>query len=489
MTPAPPLHPPPPQADDQGCVFNGIDGATGEYLMPPSTPRRLAELARREPRLGSTASRGASRGAPAPRGRDRGVEEDVDARDLAQTGWAVVFAPSIDGEVREALQPLLDWRRGQASRLREGRYRETDYRVGESKSDFLSRHGIAPGPAVADRLPYYLLLVGEPEEIPFELQYLLDVQYGVGRLAFDTADEYERYARTVVAAESGQVRRPRTATFFAPRHDGDHPTALSAEHLAAPLAAGFARNRPDWSVQTAVADEATKARLGQVLAADAAPALLFSAGHGLCFHAGDDRQASLQGSLICQDWPGPGRPIAAEHFFAADDVADDARIAGLIAFHFSCFGAGTPRLDGFPEPLYGQRQIAPRAFLSRLAARLLAHPRGGAQAVVGHVDRAWSWSFSGLGGEWPTLRPVFENTLKRLANGYPVGYAMEYFNSCYADLAATLAEEIGQSGAGDESSGDERLAQLWTGRNDARNYAVLGDPAVRLAVEPAVLSS
>jgi hypothetical protein len=482
MTPAPQVRSATSQEDEKSCVFNGIDGATGEYLLPPLTPHQLADLARREPRIRLSGSVNSRRGRAAPARRGKGLEEGVDARDLAQTGWGVVFPPSVNGEVREALQPLLDWRRGQAGRLKEGRYREADYRPGESKSDFLSRHGIAPGPAVADRLPYYLLLVGDPEEMPFELQYQLDVQYAVGRLHFDTADEYERYARTVVAAETGGVQRCRAATFFGPRHAGDQPTALSAEHLAAPLAAGFARQRPDWSIQTALADEATKARLGGLLTADGAPALLFTAGHGLCFQADDDRQPSLQGSLICQDWPGPGHPIAADHFFAAEDVEENAQIAGIITFHFSCFGAGTPRADGFLKPLFGKRQIAPRAFLSRLSRRLLAHPRGGAQAVVGHVDRAWSWSFSGLDGEWPTLRPVFENALKRLANGYPIGHAMEFFNLCYAELAATLEDELGRHAGGDGRR-DERLAQLWTGRNDARNYAVLGDPAVRLAVE------
>jgi hypothetical protein len=463
--------------DEESCVFNGIDGATGQYLLPPLSQRQVADLARREPRyyLPDSLESGAERSSG-----EKGPAEGVDPRDLGQTGWGVIFARSVTPAVREALAPLLGLRKSQASRVKEGRFLELDHRLGESKTGFLSRHGIAPGPAEPDRMPYYLLLVGDPAQMPFEFQYQLDVQYAVGRIHFETLGEYDSYARTVVEAESGRVRRPPAAAFFAPRHHGDRPTQLSAVHLAAPLAAKFAGEYPNWSVRTALADEATKGRLEALLAGPDTPALLFTAGHGLCFHSGDKRQLSLQGSLICQDWQGPGQPLQDGHVLAADDVPESARIAGMIAFHFSCFGAGTPRFDGFPQALHGHREIAPRAFLSRLSRRLLAHPAGGALAVVGHVDRAWSWSFTGLTGDGPTLRPVFENTLKRLANGYPIGYAMEFFNSCYAELASDLDDEIKRA----TDSRDERLAQLWTGRNDARNYAVLGDPAVRLAVPP-----
>ena len=53
------------------------------------------------------------------------------------------------------------------------------------------------------KLPYYVMLVGSPEQIPFEFQYLLGVEYAVGRLSFDDATDYARYANSTIAYESG----------------------------------------------------------------------------------------------------------------------------------------------------------------------------------------------------------------------------------------------------------------------------------------------
>jgi hypothetical protein len=474
-------------SDEPLLWFNGLDGRQGSYLMPPVPPRHLAELA-----CGATVDRARVRELQAwvARGEGkarRGLKEGLDPGKLDEAGWGVIFPGSTDSAVLlEALAPLLDLRRAQAGQRQERFFRtfigNDGYREGESKVAFLSRHGAGPGPADPEKVPYYLLLIGDPEAIPFSFQYQLDVQYAVGRLCFDELEDYRRYADSVVAAETaaetGGTGRSRRACFFAPANQGDPVTGSTCAHLVQPVAAGVRLHQPGWSVETVVGEEATRGQLGGLL--DEAPAFLFAACHGLGFAAGDPWQRDRQGALVCQDWPGPGSgAIDREHYFAAEDVGDQADVHGLIAFCYACFGAGTPRWDDFTRKSQGaRRELSSGAFLGRLPQRLLSHPRGGALAVVGHVERAWGFSLV-----WPGAGPqisAFESTLRRLLAGQPVGWAMEIFNQRYAELASDLAAEVEALGFGKELD-ETMLADLWTASHDARNYTIIGDPAVRVA--------
>jgi hypothetical protein len=65
--------------------------------------------------------------------------------------------------------------------------------------------------------------------------------------------------------------------------------------------------------------------------------------------------------------------------------------------------------------------------------------------------------------------------------GFPVGFAMEYFNQQYAEISADLTLALQRMGDSEAVNQDE-LAELWIANNDARNYAVIGDPAVHVPV-------
>jgi hypothetical protein len=471
---------------DERLALNGIDGSTGAYLLSDVTVAGLSRLARGArldgPELAELERVGRAREPT------YGPREGVDPKDLAEAGWGVIFASDADPAVREALSELLDHRRRQATARRAGRYREylgnDGHRPGESKWAFLGRHGAGAGPADPDRVPYYLLIVGDPERIPYRFQYQLDVQYAVGRIHFPSLDAYARYARGVVDADSGRMHRERSAAFFATRNQDDAATRLSADELVAPLASFVAGDQPDWRVETVLDGDATKARLASLLGGgDERPAVLFTACHGMGFPNGDPRQLPHQGALLCQDWPGPRAwtgPIPADHYLSADDVASDADVTGTMSFHFACYGAGTPRSDEYaPRTARRPAAIAPHAFVAGLAQRLLGHPRGGALAVVGHVDQAWTYSF--VSPETGPQRAVFESTLKRLLEGHPIGSAMEYFDQRYAALASDLVTQLEEIRFG-LIPDDAQLAGLWTANADARGYAVIGDPATRVAV-------
>jgi hypothetical protein len=405
-----------------------------------------------------------------------------DPRDLAQAGWGVIFAQSEAPEkieaLCEALKSLLDLRSEQAGGPPRFRlYADTKgYRPGDTKRSFLDRHGIVAGPALPDRMPYYLLIVGDPETIPYEFQYQLDVERAVGRIHFETLEEYERYARAVVAAETAATPRRRRTAFFSPRNPGDPVSDLCVDRLATPLA-NWVEHRTDWTASRILEDEATKSSLGRLLGGDETPDFLFTASHGTVFGHADARVLPHQGALLCREWPGPsfrGR-FPTDFYFAGEDLDPAGHLNGLIAFLWACYSAGGPAWSDFG--LRGHVPVGPRPFVGRLPYNLLAHPRGSALAVIGHVELVWIWS-----AEWPGVGShlfEFEEMLRMLLEGYPVGAAMEPFGRRYAELATELCQELLDIHRGDKPPSDDTTFRLCV-CHDTRNYVVLGDPAVRL---------
>jgi hypothetical protein len=457
-------------------LWNGIDGETGKPLGGQASLEEIGGVV--EERL---------RGGP-PLVQREMPEDDaaalppygIDVGDLGATGWAVIFAEGADPAVAEALSPLLARRKEQASRISEWGFRRLDgengYRKRDSLPRFLERFGIGVGgPVRRDSLPYYLLLVGGPAEIPFEIQYELATDYAVGRLSFPDPDGYARYARAVLAAEENAARAAsRRALFFAPSCDA--LTELSRDLLALRLAEALAGQFPSWTVQTALGEAADKARLLRELVSGPPPALLFTAGHGVVLKRGNPTRSVHQGALLCQGWPGKG-PITSAHRFAAEDLPDHADLGGLIAFLFACSSAGTPAQSDF-YTLTSRQYLEPETpFLSPLPQRLLAQ---GALAVIGHVDSLWEESFLyRKEPPDPDLR-VFGETLRALLDGLPVGFAFDPFGRRYAALAAGVnntAFDLRRGLPVDRPA----LARRWLTANDARNYILLGDPAVKLA--------
>jgi len=466
--------------------INGIDALTGQYLIEPLSHSEITSRIRADLDKADVDDRSMKlwlkRVWRSLSQAHLGLPRNVDPREVKQAGWGVVFHQNESEAVKKAFEPLMDHRRRQIAD--DSKVKILEYQNGERRADWLARHEVGAGSIDPTKVPYYLLLVGGPEQIPFSFCHDLDVEYGVGVLHLDTVDDYVRYVESLIVYESGTtIPNPREVVFWATRHEGDGATELSSQYLAKPLASdkGIAENS-EFQIRNLFESEATKAALRDIFTRPtraSAPALLFTASHGVGFPKGDAQQRLEQGALLCQDWTGFGS-LTSDHYFSAHDLTDDSLVHGMIAFCFACFSAGTPSHDRFVHKL-GQAPpaIADKPFLSAFAKRLLSHPRGGALAFIGHVERAWGYSFvaPNAGAQ---LVP-FKNVIAGLLNGEPVGYAMKDFNERYAALATSLSEMLEEISSGTVVS-DRKLASSWIERNDAQGYVVIGDPAVKLRV-------
>jgi hypothetical protein len=466
---------------------NGISGITGQYAIGPlnlNEARAVAAGQRPDRRFAQRLRAIAA----ALKGKFLGLPDGVDPTRVSQAGWGIVFHRDASSEIRESLADLTEHRR---KAVLPGRCKLLEYAGESDTQQWLKRYSVYSGSISPAKVPYYLLLIGSPEEIPFEFQFQLGLEYAVGRLDFNCASEYHQYAKSLIAYETMQdVPGCRKIAFWGTRHADDAATQLSADLLIHPLCDVSTESDPTIADELLYSsscfigpEKATKSNLLSLFrtGCSATPVMLFTASHGLDWPLGSEQQRRQQGALLCQDWPGFGTPPLPRHFLCADDLTDELNLHGLVAFLFACHGAGTPKYDSFPESRTSEpKKISETAFTAALAQRMLAHPNGSALAVIGHVERAWGYSIlqPGVG---PQLVP-YRNLVSRVLKGSPVGYALKPFSERYAILSAQLLSKLDTT-QGNPLPHSEDLVWLWIERNDAQNYVLIGDPAARLRAE------
>lgn len=485
------------QSLDDLIYFNGLNLETGGYFDEPMTVGELAAIANQHRPDKKSLSELESKKSETEASFGVPIEFGL-GDDLKKVGWGMIFPAQADAKqvdaILAAMKDLVELRQGQAGnffkilRGKDG-YRWSDGR-GETKSEFLERFKLGPGEFRPKKMPFYLLIVADPQSIPFSFQHELDVQYAVGRIYFQTLQEYATYAHSVVQAETGKVKLRRRSVFFGVGNQNDKATSLSVEHLIQPLhnhtLAVSEENDLGWESILVKPEDALKENLRQQLGGGETPAIFFSASHGIGWPYNHKLQLETQGGLVCQDWRrfDPQEKPMLKHILTAKEIPDTANLLGSMVFPFACFGLGTPYKDEFAIAKKNQERIrlAPRPFLSPLPVRLLGHPNGGALAVIGHVERAWPHSFQW--GELQSTTGAFESLLTNLMQGMPVGLAMDRMNLRYAEIATTLADNLKELAFDENFITPFELTYQWTANNDARGYAILGDPAARLSLAP-----
>jgi len=423
-----------------------------------------------------------------------GTDSSVgDPDDLTQTGWCIVFASDADPAIKAQLQPLIDLRRKQVNddhmfQVFEGN--DGGVRPNQTADDWIQYRGVSLTAKVDPTagLPYYVLLVGQPDRIPFEFQNLLKMQWAVGRLAFDNIEDYGRYAQAVVQYEDpGRIPvQRRNAAVWVTCNDGDIATSVLTNAICPnfvdspkPLGSGAAKFSLD-AFTSSTQKQATKQQLIDILRGNVPggpPAVFFTGSHGVEYPMTDPAlQRRMQGSLLTQEWV-PDASAGPNNLFSAEDVPADAKLQGTMAFLFACYSGGCPVNNNYYfNPDGSKIPIAPAPLVAALPQALLSR---GALAVIAHVDMAFPYSFQDVTGT-PQLQAV-RDPLTYLMLGRRAGYAVDSLSDRWSRLCSQLIEADANTAAVPLSPAAR--TSLTIARDDARNYIVLGDPAAQLRVK------
>lgn len=410
----------------------------------------------------------------------RDLPPGVDPGDLSQTGWAVIFGEESRAAGEYLLGDLIERRSQQAG----SRFHKKVVTLEERGDGFLWLEcGESPGVIDLDRLPYYVLLVGSPEEVSFDFQMDLAVNRSVGRICFDRQEELSSYADAVLAVERVEERVGSGAAFFG--FETDEVTNNLGQMIEQFLLSPFSLEG-DWNPVIYRDGRPSREDLLEKLSSGDIGFLSVLA-HGLKLGFGDPSQRDLQGAFITRKDPdGRVDQYLDRRMIERRWTTEERPFLGIVALLVVCYGAGTPDLDAysFLRSRQSWREAVPEVlaehpFVAGLPQALLSR---GALAVLGHVDRAFTSSFlwrTQEGTESPALRSL-QASLRRLARGDRVGHALRPLFRRFSYIAAHLLPMLEAWRSGWQVE-DELIENHLLTYVDARNYLLLGDPAVRAA--------
>lgn len=454
-------------------LFKAVDEQEFLHALVEALPRNAPALQA----MADSASRGVSfKGEMGRRVKDAG--------DPIQAGWSILVAKQDPrhNEIIEALKPLAHHRgmEDPAAPLVFGGEPE------DSWGDWLQDNYFARE-LEGKKVPQYVLLAGGPDVLPFRLQSLMDVVANVGRLDFESVDQFSQYAQKLVRLETAAAPVvKREAILFAPDGGSHDPTYFSREYMVKPLNEHI-KLQLNFETTALMGENATKAKLVEATQG-AQPALVYTASHGLGL-TGDpiDKQKQFNGAVCCQASGG----LTLDDLFWADDVPmSEPFLEGSVFFQFACYGYGTPAQSDYTHWLNNvPKRYAEVDFVAALPKRLLAHPRGPI-AYVGHLDTAFLHGFTDQNDpyileRWHTRIQPFVHAVDQLLEVQPSGLAMEDMNKKYSVsniMITSVYDRLKRGTFKWTPDTERRFVDTWIIRSDAQNYMIFGDPAARLRI-------
>ena len=241
------------------------------------------------------------------------------------------------------------------------------------------------------QVPYYLLLVGPPKDLPWSLQYTLNGSRAVGRLDLAENEGLKNYVDRLIDGWEDDGAKASSALLWSVDHKGGAKdiTEIMRAFIGDKLDAQIAKESVVRRRRYLGGVDATVKGLGESLK-ELTPGLIVTTSHGAILGSADKsrRRASL-GLLVDQTWT----------MLDPDSLLKCWNPAGAVWYAHACCSAGSDNASRY-EGLVAAESDAAEALrdageLGETVAplpRLLLGAGRPLRAFVGHVGPTFSWT-------------------------------------------------------------------------------------------------
>ena len=359
------------------------------------------------------------------------------------------------------------------------------FRRGWSKSNTLLRNyaagvdlaiGQSPIGLGKECIPRYLLIYGGPDKVPWELQYLLNASYAVGRLPLEN-EELSNYISALRCDWKDSAVNKKASLIWAVNLGGDDITALMRDIVAKKVYDSYSADT-DLKDGLQFLDGAGQATTAKLVAAltSAQPAVVVTTSHGQTYPVDnlEEMGASL-GLLVDQNYQS----------VQVKTLLDTWKPDGAIWYAHACCSAGSAehsQFDGLTEK--GSQVELVLTAVSKLRDRVAPLPlallgcKKPLRAFIGHIEPTFNWTL-----QHPDNRQALTDSLekalyKELYQPSPAGHA---FRGWYERLASLFSSyQADQAAFSRGGKTREPMLKSALSARDVQSTVILGDPTVAL---------
>lgn len=347
----------------------------------------------------------------------------------------------------------------------------------------------APHPGMGEgQVPQYLLICGTPEEIPWPVQYALNMSTFVGRLdlGFGSVEKKERekkslenYVNALIDDWAGQTCAPAKPVVWSTDHGPNDITRLMSQVIAGNVWKKF-KDDPDLAGAVRIdKDQATGAALAAALA-EHTPGLVVTTSHGmtgplydkaaLVAHLGELVDAQFQpiGASQLGGWQ-PGGAVWYAHACCAAGSDKESRYKGML-----------PDSSSIATLLNGVATAA-GAVVAPFPNALLGLERP-IRAFVGHVEPTFDWTLRDPNNKQVVthvLQEALYNRLFQQDRRTPIGFALQDVYKEAGQFYGAWQDAVKGIDKNEPGMRDWALYRQLVAL-DRQTMVILGDPTVSL---------